>query len=90
MRKLQKAAGAVEAAEAVEAVEAMVHLAKKSCAFVANRRKSLQIAKIATYAGFADPKNQPQQRAQFFFSDVGKDKAVLGMLFLREFNLKIN
>ena len=68
LRKLQKAAGAVEAAEAIEAVEAMVHLAKKSCAFVANRRKSLQIAKIATYAGFADPKNRPQQRAQKKFS----------------------
>ena len=60
--------GAVEAAEAVKAVEAIVHLAKKSCAFVANRRKSLQIAKIATYAGFADPKNRPQQRAQKKFS----------------------
>ena len=51
--------GAIEAAEAVEAIEAMVHLAKKLYAFIANRRKSLQIAKIATYAGFADPKNRP-------------------------------
>ena len=63
LRKLQKAAGAVEAVEAVETVEAIVHLAKKLCAFIANRRKSLQIAKIATYAGFVDPKNRPQQRA---------------------------
>jgi len=60
LRKLQKAAGAVKAAEAVEAIEAMVHLAKKSCAFIENRRKLLQIAKIATYTGFADPKNRPQ------------------------------
>ena len=68
LQKLQKAAGAVEAAETVKTIEAIVHLAKKSCAFIANRCKSLQIAKIATYANFADPKNRPQQRAQNKFS----------------------
>ena len=38
-----------------------------ACAFVENRRKSPQIAKIATYAGFADPNFRLQQRAQFFY-----------------------
>ena len=60
LRKLQKATGAVEAAEAVEAVEAMVYLAKKLYTFIVNCRKSLQIAKIATYTSFVDPKNRPQ------------------------------
>ena len=47
----------------MEAVEIM-RVDKVACTFVVNRRKLPQIAKIATYAGFADPKNRPQQRAQ--------------------------
>jgi len=40
--------------------------------FVANCCKSPQIAKIATYAGFADPDFRLQQRAQKKNPDVYK------------------
>jgi hypothetical protein len=48
--------------------------------FVANCCKSPQIAKIATYAGFADLDFRLRQRAQIFFPDVDELEAPLPTL----------
>jgi len=47
--------------------------------FVANCCKSPQIAKIATYAGFADPDFRLQQRAQKKNPNVRNIRELLGI-----------
>jgi len=51
--------------------------------FIANCCKSPQIAKIATYAGFADPDFRLQQRAQKKNPDVAQNPTPNPFLYKR-------